>query len=76
MDKIKEFLKAFLTFLHMYRDGFYCSENIHTDRDGTRWGFYRFNEETEYSLFDVDFSLDKKRKGYYHVHGDDFRKEL
>lgn len=67
------FLKALLVFLMMYRDGFYWSKNMHPNLGGGHWGFYRFNSVDAVCLFDVDLDFDKKRYGYYHVHGDDFR---
>jgi hypothetical protein len=67
------FIKAFITFLHMYKDGFFCSENAHTDPDGTRWGFYRFNHKYQSALFDIDFSFNWFTPGYAHIHGDDYR---
>lgn len=57
-------------------DGFFFSENTHTDPDGTRWGFYRFNHKEQAALTDIDFSFSKKGPGYSHIHGDDYRFEF
>ena len=71
-----KFLNALLTFIRMYRRGFYFSENMHTDADGTYWGFFRFNSKNDNpGLFDIDCSFGKKHRSYFHVHGDDFRME-
>jgi hypothetical protein len=67
------FIKALLTFIRIYRDGFFFSENVHKDPDGSRWGFYRFNYKTESGLYDIDFCFSKKDECYFHVHGNDFR---
>lgn len=69
------FLKALLLFLKIYRDGFFFSGKSYRDPDGSRWGFYRFNEEKECGLFDIDYSFSKDGSGYFHVHGNDFRME-
>lgn len=71
-----KFLKAFLLFIRMYRDGFFFSDSTRVDPDGTRWGFYRFNHNDRHAMFDVDFSFIKNRHSYYfHVHGNDSRVE-
>ena len=71
------FLKALVLFVKIYKDGFFMSENSHTEKDGSRWGFYRFNYVTESALFDIDYQFNSpNRKNYFHVHGDDFRLEF
>ena len=71
-----KFLKAFLVFLRMYRDGFFFSASTHVDSDKTRWGFYRFNHRNQASIFDIDFSRNGKDHNFAHVHGDEYRFEF
>ena len=67
------FVKAFLTFLAMWDDGFFPSENTHVDYDGVRWGFYRFNHRGQFALCDIDFQFGTFEADYAHIHGGDYR---
>lgn len=71
VGNVARFLAALHTFLDMYRYGFHFSEEAYVDDKGTHWGFYRFNQDDNESLFDVDFSIDKEGNGHFHVHGDE-----
>jgi hypothetical protein len=71
---MKQFIKAFLVFFHMYQHGFFWSESSHVDEDKTYWGFYRLNHKNCPALADIDFSYDSKSStDYAHLHGDDYR---
>jgi hypothetical protein len=73
---MKKFLKALWIFIMMYREGFYFSKLDTYDKDGTHWGFYRFNWKNEHALFDVDFSFNKNKESYFHSRGQDFRMNI
>ena len=90
-EKVWAFLEALWVFLLMYRDGFWWSENTHTEKDefGThRWGFYRFwhgPAEEDRDILDVDFMIRRNGTGgfkgreYFHVHFDEkegYRRKL
>jgi hypothetical protein len=71
--KVKEFIKALLIFIQLYKDGFFFSDNTHKTDVGERWGFYRFNHKDQSGLFDIDFSIYPDGHGFQHIHGDDYR---
>jgi hypothetical protein len=75
-EKNEKFFENSLDISLMYREGFYFSKLDNYDEDGTHWGFYRFNWKNEYGLFDVDFSFNKKKKSFFHSHGQDFRMDI
>ena len=70
-----KFIKAFLVFLRMYKEGFFFSDNTHYDQHNAHWGFYRFNHKNQAALFDIDFlfGFGKTETSYFHIHGDDYR---
>jgi hypothetical protein len=71
------FLKALWLFIRMYKDGFFFSESRHLDKDGARWGFYRLNFRSHYSMQDIDYNFNSPRDdNYFHIHGDDYRMQV
>lgn len=85
MNKIQKLIVSMKVVIHLWKMGFYFSENTHKSKGddclGSFWGFYRLNWEQEgckpvYSVLDIDFSEEIPddeyfcKTSYAHMHAD------
>lgn len=79
MNKIQKLIVSMRIVIHLWKLGFYFSDNTHNDKYqyglGEVWGFYRLNWEKDgkhfYSVFDIDFAKEFSEDfpKYFHMHG-------
>ena len=81
MNKIQKLIVSMKVVIHLWKMGFYFSDNSHKvptkSSLGEYWGFYRLNHDDgitkpTYAIFDIDFAekINDEKSRYFHMHSD------
>ncbi len=78
MNKVQKLIVSMKVVIHLWKLGFFFSENTHKDKKehllGEYWGFYRLNfdngKKKEFAIVDFDFAekIDDERINFMRIH--------